>query len=93
MEVRLENLLCLRQRAAREVTIVLVPVAGGQRRGIDRGLQVALVDVCAAGVDRQAEHGEQHEQQQGDQDNGLALLQLSLPGLSCCTQPDKPHKQ
>ncbi len=93
MKVGLEHLLRLRQGAAGEVKVVLVPVAGGERRRIDRGLQVALVDIRPAGVDRQPKHGEKDEYQKGDQDDRLAFLELPLPGFRASTQHDKPHKQ
>ena len=74
MQVGLVDGLCVRERGAVEVGVVLVPVACGQRGGVDRGLLVAAVDVGAAGVDGQAEHAEQDKDQQRDEHDRLPAL-------------------
>ena len=81
VKVVLVDLRRLRYRAvgaSAHALVVLVPVAGRESRGVDCRLLVATVDVGAAGVDGQSEHREQHQDQEGDQHDGLAFLQASL---------------
>ena len=83
----------LRDDQSVEVLEVLVPVTGREGGGVDRGLLVAPVDVAAAGVDGEAEHAEQHKDQERDQDDGLTRLQIALGALSWSTRLGKQHMQ
>ena len=78
-----------------QVRGVLVPVAGVEGGGVDGRLLFAPVDVAAARVDREAEHAEQHQDQDCDQNDRLALLQVRLARqqLSWSIQHGRPHMQ